>query len=178
MVWKDVLGYEGTYKVSNTGIVKSIDRTIKTINGKLVFKKGKVLKQYEDKYGYLVVGLRKSGSKPKTIKVHRIVATAFLSNVSEKLTVNHKDFNRKNNNVSNLEFCDIGKNVKYSHKNKRYPTNSKHGRSKLTETEVSQIREMYSKNTSPTLLSRKYKVSRSTIHRIVKFEIRKEPQTT
>ena len=97
-IWKDVVGYEGYYQVSNMGRVYS-------------FKTNKILKQSVAR-GYLQVGLLDNG-KQKTGIVHRLVAEAFLPNENNYPCVNHKDENRKNNNVSNLEWCTHEYNNNY-----------------------------------------------------------------
>ena len=75
-VWKDVVGYEGLYKVSNYGNVKSMKYRKKS--------KSKNLKQTENKYGYLCINLYKN-KKPKQLRVNRMVAAAFIDNQHEKL---------------------------------------------------------------------------------------------
>lgn len=106
--WKDVVGYEGYYQVSNYGRVKSIQRSV--WNGKGYFiNNGKILKQAKNKKGYPIVYLSKN-AKQKTITVHRLVALAFISNPQNKPQVNHIDGNKKNNNVSNLEWCSNQEN--------------------------------------------------------------------
>lgn len=98
-IFVDVLGYEGLYKVSNLGNVLSV-------------KRNKLLKSSKDSYGYLVVALYKNGER-KTCKIHRLVATAFLENKLQLPQVNHRDENKENNNVSNLEFCTASYNNTY-----------------------------------------------------------------
>ena len=95
MEWKDIIGYEGLYKISDNGDVLSLNYNH---TGKEKLMKGKI-----DRYGYKVVVLRKNG-KRKHIPVHRLVAIAFLGNV-ENMTVNHIDGDKKNNNKKNLEWC-------------------------------------------------------------------------
>lgn len=101
-IWKDILNYEGLYQVSNLGRVKS-------------FLKGKetILKQWYDSSGYAQVKLFKK-QKGKIFLVHRLVASAFIKNENKLDTVNHKDKNRKNNIVSNLEWLSNGDNTRYS----------------------------------------------------------------
>lgn len=97
--WVEV--FEG-YKVSNLGNVYSI-------------KTKKVLKKYTDKYGYLYVPLRISGTT-KFKKVHRLVAKAFLSNYSEDLQVNHINEDKSDNRVENLEMCTNKYNCNYGNR--------------------------------------------------------------
>lgn len=103
--WRDVIGFEGKYQVSNMGRVKSLDY--------LHTKEEKILKQFlNNRIGYLQVKLWKEG-KGKTCKVHRLVAKAFLGNPSNILMINHKDECKTNNVVSNLEWCTNSYNQKY-----------------------------------------------------------------
>ena len=110
-VWKDVVGYDGLYQVSNLGNVRSLDRVEKW-NGSERPRKGRMMTTRPDKNGYLVVGLR-NGMCQKTKKVHRLVAEAFIPNKNSDREVNHKDENKQNNNVENLEWCNSQYNVRY-----------------------------------------------------------------
>lgn len=107
--WLPVKGFEGLYEVSDEGLVRSLDRLV---NGKLEsmsIKRGKILNQKTDRYGYLCVVLYKNNKRYyKT--VHRIVAEAFLSASSQTEQVNHKDRNKTNNYVSNLEWVSCQEN--------------------------------------------------------------------
>lgn len=117
-IWRNVVGYEGLYQVSNFGRVKSLVRVDRF--GRRVPER--ILKPAKDKDGYLLVALWKDG-KGKTSKVHRLVAEAFPDLVDwiekvkgkpfEELVVNHKDQNKQNNHVSNLEWCDGPYNREY-----------------------------------------------------------------
>ena len=100
-IWKPVVGYEGLYEISNMGRVKSIK-----------FNKEKILSLQKDKYGYLRSGLRKMG-KLKNCFVHRLVAEAFIPNPNNLPIVNHKDENKQNNCVENLEWCTVKYNNSY-----------------------------------------------------------------
>lgn len=113
-IWKDIKEYEGLYQVSNLGRIRSLDKYRKGKNNTKVFVKGRILKQNKDKDGYLQVNLSKN-NKQKTFKSHRLVAMAFLINKNNLPQVNHKDENRQNNCVSNLEWCTEKYNCRYSH---------------------------------------------------------------
>lgn len=115
--WKPVKGYEEFYQVSNLGRVRSLPRRL--FNGLGYFiKKGKVLKPYKDKDGYLVVGLRNSGHN-KTAKIHRLVAEAFISNPHNLPQINHKNERRNDNRADNLEWCTNQYNLNYGNHNKK-----------------------------------------------------------
>lgn len=104
-VWKDVVGYEGLYEVSDLGNVRSTKR------GNL---KNLYLKSHNR--GYLQVELFKDG-KSKMLMVHRIVAQAFIKNADGFPQVNHKDENKTNNRVDNLEWCTGSYNICAYYKN-------------------------------------------------------------
>lgn len=117
-IWKDIPEYENLYQISNLGNVKSLDKTIKDTKGRKYQKKGIILKQRYDKYGYKYVKLTKKG-KQKYMLVHRIVAKVFINNPENLPQINHKDENRTNNNVNNLEWCDCIYNNNYGNRNKK-----------------------------------------------------------
>lgn len=102
-IWKDVVGYEGYYQVSNLGRIKSLDR--KRFNGKVMaFRKGEIKIHTVLRNGYCSVRLSKDGIV-KNMLVHRLVAIAFLENPHNLPQVNHKDEDKQNNRVDNLEWC-------------------------------------------------------------------------
>lgn len=104
-IWKPVVGYEGLYEVSNIGRVKSLPRKGTT-------KKEKILRQYNNGDNYIMVFLSKNDIRKKE-KVHRLVASAFMPNPNNFPCVNHKDEDRQNNNIDNLEWCTYEYNLNY-----------------------------------------------------------------
>lgn len=102
--WKNILWYEGLYKISNYGRVKSLKRTT---------TKEHILKIYYTKRGYCRINLYKNGHK-KNYFVHALVMCAFNSNYYQNgLQINHKDENKSNNYIDNLEWCDNLYNIRY-----------------------------------------------------------------
>lgn len=110
--WRDIEGYEGLYQVSNEGRVRTLDRTIEFVDGRIYKFKSKILSLTPDKDGYLAVGFSIKG-KTITKKVHRLVAQAFIPNPNNYPIINHKDECKTNNFVENLEWCDCKYNLNY-----------------------------------------------------------------
>ncbi|MCM1235436.1 MAG: NUMOD4 motif-containing HNH endonuclease [Ruminococcus flavefaciens] len=112
--WRDIIGFEGAYQVSDLGNVRSLDRKVKSRNA-FIKVRGKVLSTEVDSSKYICVNLCKNGKKyPR--RVHRLVAQAFLPNPNNYSVVNHLDENKLNNNVENLEWCTQKHNIAYSRK--------------------------------------------------------------
>ena len=115
--WLPIEGYEDLYQVSNLGRVKSLERKI-TYRNSLKTVKERILKQATKK-GYQQVCLCKDGNI-KWFSVHRLVANAFIDNPNNYEQVNHKDENKCNNHVSNLEWCNRKYNINYGTRNERH----------------------------------------------------------
>ena len=115
-IWCPIKGYEGQYQVSDKGRVRSIK-----------FGKERILKPGSDKDGYLQVCLYKNGEQ-KECKVHRIVAQTFTPNPDNLPEVNHKDEDKINNKVSNLEWCDRKYNQNYGTRNQRMAEKNTNGK--------------------------------------------------
>ena len=113
-IWKDIQNYEGLYQVSNLGRIKSLSRRDR-LNRVI---QEKILKHGSNKKGYLIVVLCKEG-RMKTCRVHRLVAKAFIPNPENKPEVNHKDEDKTNNKVENLEWMTRRENINYGTRNER-----------------------------------------------------------
>lgn len=118
--WRDVKGYEGMYQISNYGRVKSLGRIDRL--GQKVDEK--MRNQQIDKNGYKSVMLSKDGNRKRYL-VHRLVAEAFIPNPNNYPQINHKDENKINNKVNNLEWCDRKYNMNYGTRSKRQSENLK-----------------------------------------------------
>lgn len=120
--WRDVVGYEGLYEVSNFGNVRTVARTYEVESSKngTSYKcvrpvKSKIKKQTENSNGYLRVNLWKDNSG-KYLFVHRLVADAFIDGKFDGCVVDHIDGNRHNNKVSNLRWCTQSVNIEDAYK--------------------------------------------------------------
>lgn len=117
-IWKDIEGYEGLYQISNYGRVKSLERRVKQFNRfKECNKKinERILKNSFDKDGYLVISLNKNGEK-KWTRTHQLMGYSFLNN-DGSLIVNHKDLNKQNPRIDNLELCTDYQNKQHAKEN-------------------------------------------------------------
>ena len=117
-IWKPIEGYSGRYEVSNYGNVKRVSHETKAKDGTIKTFKEELKKQGTDKDGYKTVMLY-IGRNRKLFKVHRLVALAFIDNPNNLPMVNHKDENKANNHISNLEWCNCLYNNNYGTRNKR-----------------------------------------------------------
>ena len=150
-IWKPVIGFEELYEVSNLGNVKSLPRKR---------CKGKVLIPHINK-GYEYVHLCTNGNT-SYVKVHRIVAMAFLQSIPNKTHVNHIDGNKLNNSVYNLEIVSQSSNIKHSLQILR------HGRIKLFDSDKDSIANLLSKNVKISRIAELYGVHKSTMGKFIK----------
>ncbi|MGW8116577.1 endonuclease [Staphylococcus xylosus] len=168
-VWVDVKGYEGLYQVSNKGNVKTLYREVLKSNGTIQVVHERIMKQR--KGTYLNVKLCKNGEY-KCKSVHKLVLTAFDFNSDKNLVVNHKDGNKYNNCLSNLEWLTIKQNTKHAYDNGLCKRGSKHGLAKLKEKQVIEIRRLYDvENCTQRELAYKFNVSQRTIFNIVNKKV-------
>ena len=105
-LWKDIQEFDGAYKVSNYGQIKA--------------RNGKLIKPFDNSFGYLVVHLYKDKKEYKRY-IHRLVAIAFIDNTEAKKQVNHIDGNKYNNHVDNLEWTTQSENMKHAFINGLHP---------------------------------------------------------
>tara|TARA_R110000850_G_scaffold107837_2_gene219637 strand:- start:783 stop:1358 length:576 start_codon:yes stop_codon:yes gene_type:complete len=162
-IWKGVVDYEAYYEVSNKGNIKSVDRVIPHINS----VRGMIGKCLKLQYGiYTYVRLSKEGNtKIKTL--HRLVASAFLPNRENLPVVNHKNSDKHDNNVNNLEWCTHSYNVLHALENGASRAIGEfNGKSVLTDIQVIDIKYELSIGSSQKSLSLIYNVHPSTISNI------------
>ena len=115
--FKDIKGYEGLYQISNRGNVRSLRSNI-------------VMKLSCCKDNYLKVKFCKNGEQ-KTVQVHRLVAESFIDNPGNKPQINHKDCNKSNNDISNLEWVTAKENTTHAIENGLFANVIRQGRKVL-----------------------------------------------
>jgi len=135
VVWKEIPSTNGRYEASNDGRIRWV----------------KELKQFESWNGYCILSLRIKPCDQRSARVHRLVAEAFLGTCPEGLVVNHKDGNKKNNNIENLEYVTKSEDNKHALDLglRKPPSNFKnckkgenHPFAKLTDLQVKEIRKI------------------------------------
>ena len=160
--WRDIFGWEGLYEISNLGRLKSLKR--------LFVPKDRILKTCVDRDGYLFAGLFRNGKRLSCAKVHRLVLEAFVGQRPSGFECRHKDGDKTNNRLSNVEWSThiVNERDKYNHGTTM--TGSKNGYSKLQEADVIEIRKLWGTgNFTQWALAHKFNVGQfcvwSIIHR-------------
>jgi hypothetical protein len=170
-IWVDVVGFEFGYEISNFGRLKSKDRIV-DYGWKKAVRKQKILKTRicpKLGYEYTVLSINKNR---KTVKIHRLVAEAFIDNVSNKPFVNHINGIKTDNKASNLEWATASENTRHAFKYglKKSAKGENSHLSKLNMIIIKKIRNEYFKNKiSQQKLAIKYDISKSQIYRIVNY---------
>lgn len=169
--WRDVVGAEDRYEVSNKGRVrsKSYVKHGRNVNGPFSFiTKPKIMSIPVNQHGYPQVRLRLSDGTDRSVMVHRLVAEAFIPNPLNLPQVNHKDSARTNNNVGNLEWCTAQENVQHSYD---YGLNSnageKHPRRVLTDEIVKHIRALKADGWRVVDIARRLGLKYHTVSKVV-----------
>jgi|SRR5690606_20633361 len=154
-IWKDIIGFEDDYEISNLGSLRSKDRYVKHYKGGLRLYKGSTKNIRVNRYGYCRCNLKKDGVRYDFV-IHRLVAEAFLPNPENKPQVNHKDGNKENNRLENLEWSTASENIVHAVKSRLINT-------KLTDKEA---KEVYNSDLSYRKLAKFFGVSNSIVYRI------------
>lgn len=153
--WKDIPRYEGYYQASSYGYIRSLPREVTQKGHKNTYIrsfKGKILCSRLQNSDYYIVWLSKDGKVYPQL-VHRLVAQAFILNTENKPCVNHKNGNKSDNRIENLEWCDYGENIKHAH--------TIIGRKKITKSVI--CIELNQEFQSQTEASRKLGINRGSI---------------
>lgn len=157
-MWKTIPAFGGRYEASETGEIRhSLNKNIR--------------KARKNRYGYLQLNFpRNDGTgKSDTISVHRLIAKTFVPNPSNLPEINHKDGNKLNNNVENLEWCTCSENGKHAYRIGLSHTykGEDHVNAKLTNEQAKQIKQLYKKGVRQCKLADYFNVSQTTIRRII-----------
>lgn len=167
-IWKNIIGFEGLYEISNLGKIKSIKRKCPSKNGLRTVPE-KIMKTKLDKDGYEVINLAKNGGKIY-ISIHRLLGIAFIPNPLNLPQINHIDGIKTNNKLENLEWVTEKENIQHAFKTGLSISvkGEKRAFSKLTDEKVKEIREIYSKGgISLKKLGILYKVAPETLNRAI-----------
>ena len=168
-IWKDIIGYEGYYQVSNQGRIKGLKRKVLAKNNSTRIISEKIFNPSINGHGYLFFLLRKS-QYYRVGSVHRLVAEHFIPNPENKEQVNHINGIKTDNRVENLEWCTRSENAIHSFKiGLQCNKGINHPGNILTENDVNEIRSSYlPKIFTTTMLANKYRVSKQTIKDVIK----------
>lgn len=171
-IWKDVVGFENCYQVSNLGNVKSLDRKVNHPSGGLARRVGIELNKITDKDGYFNVNLKRN-QKANTSRIHRLVAIAFIPNPENKPQVNHINGIKNDNRVENLEWATLSENRQHAYDTGLQHSYTRQGENnnftKLTKEQVIEIRCIYKKGVvTYKEISEKYNVAPVCIGSIIR----------
>lgn len=164
-VWKDIPGFEGQYQASTLGNIRSVNRTQVFIQNNKKIKrnvKGRIL-AFAKPHGtcqYFQVAL---GHGTKTFNVHRLIAITFLENPLNKKFVNHKNFNKLDNTVKNLEWVSLSENAKHYTSSANSKKDGAYKNAKLTVKQVLEIRILCENKIDQKIIGEEYGVSKSMI---------------
>lgn len=109
--WVNIEGYEGIYQITRSGKVRSLDKVVNCYPKTKRTVKGRTLKPILGKIGYYYFQLSNNKSVRKSKYLHRLLALTFISNPNNYPCINHKDGNKRNNSLSNLEWCTHQQNM-------------------------------------------------------------------
>ncbi len=156
-IWKDIIGYEGLYQISNYGDVKG--------------KRHTILKPQLDIHGYYFVNLYKDRVM-KSYRIHKLMGINFIPNPNNYTEMNHIDGNKLNNHIDNLEWCTHSMNMQHAVQNGLRLLGENHHQAKLTQSNVDYIRSHYiprDQNFGARALGRKFGVQSTQISNVVKY---------
>jgi hypothetical protein len=158
-MWKVIPAFGGRYEASETGEIRhSLNKNIR--------------KPRRNKFGYLQLNFsRNDGTgKSDTILVHRLIALTFIPNPLNLPEVNHKDGNKQNNHIDNLEWCNDSQNQKHAYEIglQKSQKGEKHVKAKLTDDQAKQVKQLYAEGISQQRIADFFNVSQTTISKIIR----------
>lgn len=160
-IWKPIKNYEKLYHISNLGRVKSLEKEWISGNNIKRHHPDIILKTVLHR-GYKAITLSKN-KKRKTVKIHRLVAQAFISNPENKPEVNHKNGIKTDNRVENLEYVTYKENMKHATVNGLRAKGNRNGNSKLKEKEIVEIKKMLKAGIKQNIIAKQFKVTTPVI---------------
>lgn len=169
--WKDIKGWEEYYQVSSDGKVRSKDKFVPHWRGGNAIRRGRILSAF-NRRGYFEVNLSVNNNR-HDISIHRLVAENFIDNPLKLPQVNHKDGNKLNNCVDNLEWVTRSQNVKHAYDMGLSPKRfgEENSRSKLTSYGVIIIKGLIESGMPQNRIAHKFGVSKSTVCMIKKNRV-------
>lgn len=166
-IWKDVERYEGSYQVSNCGRVRSLDRAVRNGLDSKRPVKGQMLKLWIGRSGYYVANLW-SGNQMVHEYIHRLVLQAFAGSSSDGHECNHRDGNKANNHIENLEWVTSSENKRHARRN---GLASRAPNAKLSPEIAEMIRKVYALGEhSQSQAGLMFGVSRANIGMVIRGE--------
>jgi hypothetical protein len=168
-IWKDIEGYEGLYQVSNLGRIKSLPKMVSGNH----YRGERIIGSSSGFYNRVCLY---KNNKAKSIRIHRLVAKAFIPNLENKPEINHVNGNRLDNRVENLEWATPKENMRHAFDtglNKGPNVNGnqqgeKHPISKLTEIQIIEIRRLYKEGgISQSQIGRKFGITQAHTGKII-----------
>ena len=170
IIYKDIPGYEGYYQAGTDGSIRSVTKVVKQHSGATQTKTGKILKPAKDRIGYMNCALSRF-NKLSSFKVHRLVALAHIPNPKGYREINHKDANKLNNHVDNLEWCDRSYNIRHAVANGliKYHSGDDNYATMFKKAEHPQIIDLKKSGKFAPEIARIMGCSHYTIYRILKL---------
>ena len=165
---KPIKNYENLYEITEDGKIICLPRKKKNINGSFITKQYETFGHKNSK-GYMLINLTSDDKniKKKNVLIHRLVAEAFIPNPNNYPYINHKDGNKSNNKVDNLEWCNNSMNQLHAFENGLQKSGCEHNNSKLKYEDVLFIKNNINKY-KQIELSKMFNVSRRVIYQIKK----------
>ena len=165
--WLPVIGFEDLYLVSNKGNVKSLTRIKENTLGRVYTFEGQPMKA-RIKRNYRTFGLRGWNRKQHFKKASRLVAEAFIPNPEHKPEVNHKDGNKRNDCVTNLEWATRRENAIHAARTGLFAIGERHWKAKFTENDIRNMLRRLESGESQGSVARRYKTAQPYVSRIWK----------
>lgn len=169
--WRDIPGYEGAYQASDRGRIRSLERTVRRADERCNRLRSRVLKPYPGRTSpYMQVQLCRCGT-PRNFMVHRLVAMTFLAAWDPALEVNHRDGDKLNNRLENLEMCTRQENFRHAVEHRlKHDYGEEHASAKLTNAEARKIRNLHRWGIRQVDLAGMYRVCKQTVCNVIHYK--------